>query len=241
MIKLNTIFLSGTAALAATGCQTTGAYDEKTSTDGEATEMVLAQSDGWPREGCPSASDLRTWLANPGNQSNMAYFGFYSDGRVFWLGSEHGANVYPPNKAFQVPRNKQPYVMRWNIDDSPPGGTHIGQNYAYDHDATRDGEYAVSALAINQCETDQDGNWGSCDQPQFGQTAWEEDGEFCPPIILSEDPSSIYLWDKNENTGLPQVYDYSVALILKSSGPNDKKAGMRIILDPRVKNGGGGN
>jgi hypothetical protein len=34
------------------------------------------------------------------------------------------------------------------------------------------------------------------------------------------------------------VYDYKVALVLKVKNPHDREAGIRIIIDPKFKNGG---
>ena len=75
----------------------------------------------------------------------------------------------------------------------------------------------------------------------FGKQAWLDDGEYCPPIVLAEDPDSIYLWNQNSPRELPLVYDYSLALILKGKSPNDPKAGLRLIIDPQVRSSGSTN
>ena len=240
MTKIKSMLIASAGFAILGGCQTTGSYSDKSSASAIGADAIAANvGESWPSAHCPDAAALRAWIAERSNQTKMAYFGLYADGHSFWLGTNHGKNIFRPADAYAIPPGKQPFVMRWNIADAPPGGSNIWSDYVFDHDPARDGEFGVRAFAVNQCETDNDGNYGSCDQPEFGQTAWEEDSEFCPPIILPEDTSSIYLWDNNDLKDLPQVYEYSIALILKSKGPNDKKAGMRIIVDPKVKNGGG--
>ena len=195
----------------------------------------------WPVAGCPDAATLRAFVNDKANARKMAYFGFYSDGNRIWLGTDHGKNVFNPKTPFDIPKGVQPYVMRWNISDTPAGGQPINANYALDYDAGRDGPYAVNAFAINKCFTDNLGNYGTCDQPVFGKQAWLDDGEYCPPIVLAEDPDSIYLWNQNSPRELPLVYDYSLALILKGKSPNDPKAGLRLIIDPQVRSSGSTN
>jgi hypothetical protein len=234
--------LAGSAAYAETAGSKPATDVIKESHAARPTAMAAAASDAqWPPAGCPDAATLRAFVNDKANARKMAYFGFYSTGNRIWLGTDHGKNVFNPNTPFDIPKDAQPFVIRWNISDTPAGGQPINANYALDYDAKRDGPYAVSAFAINQCFTDNLGNYGSCDQPVFGQAAWKDDGEYCPPIILSEDPNSIYLWSPNAPRGLPQVYDYSVALVLKGKGPNDPMAGLRLIIDPQVRNGGAGN
>lgn len=232
-----TIAASATALLA--GCMTAAGADGAAVNEATSDSVVAAaDAPSWPPSGCPDEAALRSFVNNPGYQDNMVYFGLYSDGNVFWIGSEHGTRVFSPNIPFVIPNGRQPYVMRWNIGDTPPGGQPVNANYKLEYDASLHGAYAVSAFAINKCETDELGNYGSCDQPLFGEPAWQEDAEFCPPIILSEDPNSVYLWDRNEPRAMPQVYEYSLSLILKAQRPNDPKAGIRIIVDPKVQNGG---
>ena len=213
-----------------------GATAATADTEPESTAVSEAAEPSWPPVGCPDPATLKTWLKTSANRKNMVYIGFYTDGYSFWVGTDHGRNIFPPDVPFQVPADKQPYVMRWNISGSPPGGKSISSYYRLDNDPQRDGDYAVSTLAINVCETDNRGDYGDCDQPIFGEDAWRDDADFCPPIIISEDPDSVYLWDPNQPRGLPQVYDYSLSLILKSKGPNDKKGGIRLIIDPKVRN-----
>ena len=127
------------------------------------------QMSQWPAAGCPDAATLRAFVNNKANAKKMAYFGFYSDGNRIWLGTDHGKNVFNPKTPFDIPKDVQPFVIRWNISDTPAGGQPINANYALDYDAKRDGPYAVSAFAINQCFTDNLGNYGTCDQPVFGR------------------------------------------------------------------------
>ena len=236
-----------TTAFSLLSCGTIQAKDAVTNTPTDVIKESHASRPGvmpasseaqWPAAGCPDAATLRAFVNDKANARKMAYFGFYSDGNRIWLGTDHGKNVFNPKTPFDIPKDVQPFVIRWNISDTPAGGQPINANYALDYDAKRDGPYAVSAFAINKCFTDNLGNYGTCDQPVFGKQAWLDDGEYCPPIILAEDPDSIYLWNQNAPRGLPLVYDYSLALILKGKSPNDPKAGLRLIIDPQVRNGG---
>lgn len=242
-MKWKKLRLVGSLIILLGACETVSPQNDSAANAdaGEAMASFGAEDAGqWPPAGCPDANAVRAFVKGPANQGHLAYFGLYSDGNAFWMGYDHGNQVLKPKTSYRVPIGKQPFVMRWNISDKPPGGQTVNKNYRFDHDSALHGDYAVTAFAINQCITDQFGGYGSCDQPIFGEAAWREDAEFCPPVILPEDGDSIYLWDRNPPRTIPQVYEYSLALILKGQGPNDPKAGIRIIVDPKVQNGGVG-
>ncbi len=209
-----------------------------------------AYADGqWPPTGCLDAQGIRDFRAtHPGNEMDM---GVYSgddtatgNGNIFWLGFDHGNNVLPPNTPTSVPQTPQGegYLLRWNISDTVIIGDsranqQISSHYSWDYDQTRDGDYAVNAIAINKCNPD--GADFTCQQALFGESAWkgdhaEGDFELCPPVILPEDSSSIYVYDLNDNNVIEQ-YEYSLALILTAGG---QKSGLRVIIDPKVTNGG---
>lgn len=218
-----------------------------------AAPMLVADTtidQAWPPTGCPDAAAVRAFIANPGNQQFSSYLGLYSgddnpvsNGNIVWLGYAHGASIQPPNVATIVPKTAsgQGWMLRWNISDRVAiGGNSAKQafssHYAWDYDASRDGDYAVAALAINKC-TQHGNNPPSCEQPLFGKDAWQADErghdfDICPPVILSEDPTSLYAFDRNTTQA---TYDYSLAFILRSG---DTKTGLRIIVDPKVENGG---
>jgi len=205
----------------------------------------------WPPAGCLDADGVRAFRDN--NPNSMAYLGLYSggetptnNGNIFWLGSAHGSKVQPPNTPTRVPQTPQGkgFLLRWNTSDtvmigSSKASQHISSHYAWDYDKARDGDYAVNAMAINKCKPAGDGF--TCEQALFGESAWKgdhADGDFelCPPVILPEDPTSIYVYDLNDNS-VTEEYEYSLALILKAGG---LKSGLRLIIDPKVTNGGAG-
>ena len=234
----------------------TGEAEESVAMDNEMAEEMVATDafdQAWPPAGCPDEAALKTWLADPVNKGYAGYVGVYSgdenpaaNGNLFWLGFNHGQSVLSPNVPVVVKASPQGqgFVLRWNISDTYPGANQtVGSHYRWDYDKARDGAWAVNAIALNICETDQFGNAGSCQQPMFGTEAWKNDikkdglKEFCPPIIMSDDPSSIYVYDKNNNSEI-EVYEYSLGLVMTAGGP--KKTDLRIVIDPRVTNGGVG-
>lgn len=263
MTRMKTRLLVSAASMAFCGCATVGASDsEPAKATAQAAPMVIVEameSNGsWPPAGCPTADELRAWRANPANSGFEADLGLYSgddaatnDGNIFWLGFGHGTNVQPPNTPTSVPvtAQGQGFVLRWNISDTVIVGNKrasqtVSSHYAWDYDAARDGNYAVNAIAINKCTAEgaPPNQTFACEQPLFGKAAWQADEaggnfELCPPIILSEDANSVYVYDRNDNN-VVEVYDYSLALILNAGG---QKAGIRVIIDPKVENGGVGN
>lgn len=214
---------------------------------------AMADDAKWPPAGCPDADGIRAYLNDPAMQDRMAFMGIYSgddtvtdSGNRFWLGTAHGVNVQSPNAPLQIPQATaagQGWLLRWNtndkvIVDGKQASETVSAHYVWDYSAARDGAYAVNALAINRCTGK--GNGLSCEQPLFGKAAWQADAsasdpiEICPPVILPEDPSSLYAYDLNQNPQM-ETYEYSLALVLTT---RDSMNGLRLIIDPRVQNGG---
>lgn len=253
MKNFNAILFAFSTMIFLIGCSdagesTTLASDAASSAIPNSASVNLAAefASEWPPAGCLDAKGLRAYRSppNPGKETDIGLYSgdetATSNGNIFWLGFDHGNNVLPPNIPYKVPDTPQGqgYLLRWNISDTVVGANqHISNHYKWDYDKKRDGEYAVNAVAINKCKPD--GDSFVCQQALFGQAAWEGDqaeGDFelCPPIILPEDPGSVYVYDLNNNN-VEEQYEYSLALILTAGG---QKSGLRLIIDPKVTNGG---
>ena len=266
MILKHTLLFSASAILLG-ACQATYSQNEDgtTASDAMVVESFAVEGGGqWPPAGCKTPTELQQFItANP-NYSPSYDLGLYSsdinpleNGNMFYLGYDHGETVQPPNSPVNVAPNQQGVgvILRWNNSDiyKEPGGSRtatqsVAQHYYWDYDinalaASTDGVYAYNALAVNLC-TNNGQSGVTCQQPLFGEAAWQADSrtpgfELCPPIILKSDPTSIYVWDKNDNDSI-QTYEYSLAMILNVGEQNQVKSGLRIIIDPKVQNGGVG-
>lgn len=240
-----------------------GAYADRTQASGsdasssameEAASVNLAAESElpWPPAGCLDAQGIRDFRSqNPGKEADIGLYSgddtATSNGNIFWIGFNHGAKVQQPNNPTRVPQTPpgQGFLLRWNISDTVVIGDshanqHISNHYKWDYNPTRDGDYAVNAIAINKCKPVGDGDF-VCEQALFGKTAWENDYagggfELCPPVMLPGEPNSVYVYDLNDNNVVEQ-YEYSLALILTAGGD---KSGLRVIIDPKITNGGVG-
>lgn len=263
MTRMATILTATASAALLSACVTTEAQ-ENNETAVQTMGVFAAEESldtAWPPAGCPDGAALVEWMNNPANANYKQYYGVYSggtnptsDGNVFWIGSNHGQNIIPPNQAISIPPTPQgqAYMIRWNISDEVQGGgrqagSAVSNNYAWDTEASGDWWYAYDALAINTCETVADPqpggpNVGNCQQPIFGEAAWKDDiqngsiDEFCPPMMFASDLDSVYLFDQNNDAEI-EVYEYSLRIKSNVPGP---RGGMPIIIDPKISNGGVG-
>lgn len=265
MKNLKLAIMTGGAAALLAGCAATGANDQESAVATNAIVEAAVEEGNpgqWPPAGCKTPSELQAFIAANPTYANSYYLGVYSgginpldNGNIFWLGTQHGANVQPPETALPIAPTERGVgvLLRWNIYDTymdpvsrQQAPESVARHYLWDYDQSlmnnADGVYAYDALAINLCTTDQNGT--TCQQPLFGEKAWQDDAntagfELCPPIILKSDTSSVYVWDRNDNDDI-QTYEYSLAVKLNIGGANASKSGLRVVLDPKVRNGGVG-
>ncbi|MBT8471603.1 MAG: hypothetical protein KJN99_03300, partial [Marinicaulis sp.] len=171
-MKLKTLLLAGSSAMLMSACETVSSQDGNAADAAEAETMASFEAEGggqWPPAGCMTPTALQQFItANPNYQPSY-YLGLYSgdenmlqDGNTFYLGSNHGENVQPPNSALTIaPTPAGTGVMlRWNNSDrykDPASGDYapgtVSNHYSWDYDtsamtASTDGIYAYDALAV---------------------------------------------------------------------------------------------